>query len=126
MGHDKSKFGNNPKPETLAKLNLAKRLLAEEYDVHQITKMIGYKDVCSTRALLRGFEVNIPRELCGYDSFPDEQWFAGKADPSGLSEDELERARNLDISPERWAWLKTCPKGGITKFDFANYFNRSR
>lgn len=113
-----------PKPETIAKVQLARRLIEEEYDVDFITKAIGYQDRHSTLALLKGFNVNIPRELCGYDNSREEKWFEGKEDPSSLTAEELERAKNYGISPERWAWLKTCPKGGITKFDFKNYWLR--
>lgn len=110
----------NPKPETLMKVNICKKLIEEEYDIEYITRKIGYKDKATTLSLLRQFNVHIPRDLCCYKDESDEKWFAGKADPSGLTPHELERAKYLGITPERWAWLKTCPRGGhpaSRKFD---------
>lgn len=105
-------MNQTPKPETQAKLDIAKKLIEAEYDVEYITKKIGYKDKATTLALLREYGVHIPRDLCCYKNESDEHWFQGKADPSNLTQEELARAKYLGITPERWAWLKLCPSSG--------------
>jgi predicted XRE-type DNA-binding protein len=39
-------------------------------------------------------------------------WGAETADPSNLSKEQLDIASRTGISPERFAWLCTCPKDG--------------
>jgi hypothetical protein len=111
----------NPKPETVVKLNVAKRMLADGKHISEITKAIEYKSHHTTLTLLRQYDVPVPREQCGFGEDPDDEWFKGTADASDLTAYELECCVRLDIKPERWAWLKTCPKGGITKFDYKDY-----
>lgn len=111
----------SPKPSTVIKLNLAKRMISDGKHIDQITKSIGYKCRHTTLALLRDYSIEVPRELCGFDEDPDDEWFKGEADASDLTKHELERCKFLGIKPERWAWLKTCPKGGTTKFDYSKY-----
>lgn len=39
-------------------------------------------------------------------------WGVETADPSTLTQDQLAIARRTGISPERFAWLCTCPRDG--------------
>jgi hypothetical protein len=43
------------------------------------------------------------------------QWGRETADPSSLAPWQLEVARRTGISPERFAWLCTCPHAGNAK-----------
>lgn len=42
----------------------------------------------------------------------DSGWGRERLDPPSLTQDQLDQARRLGITPGRYAWLLTCPRSG--------------
>lgn len=52
------------------------------------------------------------RQVADARKFGRKQWGSEKADPSTLSPEQLDVARRVGITPERFAWLCSCPHDG--------------
>lgn len=52
------------------------------------------------------------RQVADARKFGRRQWGSETADPATLSREQLEVAKRVGITPERFAWLCTCPHDG--------------
>lgn len=96
----------------LGKAKFAAAILQKGGTMREATNALGYRGTSSMRYLLEkhGFGKLLYDARSNKDR--DGGWFRGKADPSGLTEEELSRCKAVGIEPERWAWLKLCPRDG--------------
>lgn len=96
----------------LEKAKIAADILKKGGTMREATNALGYRGTSSMRFLLQkhGFGNLLYDARSNKDR--DGGWFRGKADPSGLTEEELARCKAVGITPERWAWLKLCPRDG--------------
>jgi len=97
-----------------AEARLAKCLvyLSQGMGVTQISDRVGIQRTTLHRFLYRHGAIKGGREKQRRVSAQQDNWGKERLDPSHLTEEQLEQARRFGITPGRYAWLLTCPRGG--------------
>lgn len=88
----------------------------------QIAEKVGI-NVDSVRHILRRYlhrpYLKVRNHACASNARPE--WGSETADPSTLSPEQLDLARRVGITPERFAWLCSCPKNPDAKRGAVGY-----
>ena len=88
----------------------------------QIAQKVGI-NVDSVRHILRRYlhrpYLKVRNHSCASNARP--AWGSETADPSTLTEEQLETARRVGITPERFAWLCAIPKNPDAKRGAVGY-----
>lgn len=74
----------------------------------EITAAIGYTRKSKTIQLLERGGIKVARRL--YNECKAHRATEDEIDPSSLTDEQLERANALGITPGRFAWLLSCPR----------------
>ena len=88
-------------------------LLSQGMSVTQIAERTAIKRTTLHRFLCRhGAIKTTGKDKARRISAAADNWGKERLDPSHLTEDQLAQAKRFGITPGRYAWLLTCPKGG--------------
>ena len=74
----------------------------------EITAALGYTRKSKTIQLLERGGIKVPRRL--YNECAAHRAVEDEVDPAQLTEEQVERANALGITPGRFAWLLSCPR----------------
>ena len=97
-----------------AEARLAKCLtfLSQGMNLTQIAERTAIKRTTLHRFLYRHGAIKAGRDKTRRVSANLDNWGKERLDPSHLTEEQLAQARRFGVSPGRYAWLLTCPRGG--------------
>ena len=97
-----------------ARDRLAKCLtyLSQGLDLTQIAEKTRIRRTSLHRFLYRHGAIKAGRQKMRRVAAAADNWGIETLDPSHLTEEQREQAARFGISPGRYAWLLTCPRGG--------------
>jgi hypothetical protein len=87
--------------------------LSQGMGVREISEREGLKRVTLHRFLFRHGAIKTgSKDRARRIQAAADNWGKERLDPSNLTREQLDHASRVGITPGRYAWLLTCPKGG--------------
>jgi hypothetical protein len=94
--------------EAAIKKAVAVEMMDAGASLSEITAAIGYTRKSKTIQLLERGGIKVARRLI--NECKAHRAIETETDPAGLTEEQIERANALGITPGRFAWLLSCPR----------------
>ena len=103
-----------PKEVAAERIRLITSYKAQGLTQHEMAAKMGISQPC-VHSFMKKHGLTTKAKGAYLRKLRTRDWGAETADPSRLSPDQLDIARRVGITPERFAWLCTCPHDGNAK-----------